>query len=152
MMERIKVELAGIMSKLEGRNLSPQDVWDYARAHKGSAIREWMESKGCFDPKKAQQGFALLMAQTLIRRVKVTLQYPDDANKVIVTRAFVSLESDREKGGRSYRPVENVLGQAELRREYVLTALKELNTVRLKYGHISELSTIWEAIRKESDG
>ena len=146
-MDEIRKELDGIISSLDGRNLSPADVVDYARKNKESATHAWLEKKGCFDQKQAAANFALLIARDLIRRVTVVVEARDDSP--IKTRAYVSLDTDRAGDG-GYRPVRDVLGAADLRADYLKTALRELESLRLKYRHVKELEEVWESIANVS--
>ena len=145
-MEEIRQELLAIASENREGKLEAKAVIAFAKSHKDSAIYRWLQAKGCFDAKKAQHAFALMMAQTLIRRVKVIVQQPADSTPVRV-RAFVSLQADRSNGG-GYRETETVLNNADLRANLIATVLKELNYLRMKYGHLKSLKDVWDTIER----
>lgn len=145
--DEIKKELADIISGLNGRNLSPADVVAYAKKNKEGAIGQWLDKKGCWNVKQAAEKFALLMAQDLIRRVKVYIEPP--SGEPVYTRAFVSLEEDRQDGG-GYRQTLAVMNAAETRAMLLRTAMRELEALRDKYKHLKALGAIWDAIDQVS--
>lgn len=142
-MDEIRKELASIIAGLNGRNLSPADVVDYARSHKDSAITKWLGAKGCWNGKEAQKKFALLMARDLIRTVKVYIEQP--SSEPVRVRAYVSLDTDRQNAG-GYREVQKVMDSRDLRAAYVRTAMKEFMALKLKYAHLKELQSLWDAV------
>lgn len=144
-MDEICRELQAVAGQQPEQKLSPASVVQFAKRNKESATYRWLANKGCFDAKRAQNQFALLMAQTLIRHVTVRVQQGE--SEPVKVRAFVSLSADRRAGG-GYRQVESVLGSADLRAQMVATVRKELVAIQMKYNHLVELKGVWDAIGK----
>ena len=62
-----------------------------------------------------------------------------------VTRALVSLTQDRKRDG-GYRPVLDVMNDAQLTAMMLEDALAELNTFRRKYQGLTALAKVFEAV------
>jgi hypothetical protein len=96
-----------------------------------------------WDDTEAAQSYRLIQAGVLIRRIKVMVA-PRDGGVPVRVRALVSLESDRGHDG--YRSVEAVLGNTDLTRSMVATALGEFAALRRKYRDLAELSPLFGEI------
>lgn len=125
----------------EGR-LSPATVVEAARPA-DSPLHEFFE----WDDSVAAEGFRLIQAAGLIRRVKVDVIVGDREPTRIQVRAFVSAPSLRGGEQGSYVPIETAPLE-ELKRE----AIAQLDSVRRKYAHLEDLESIWAAIAVAKEG
>lgn len=108
-------------------------VVEWARKHPASALHSHLE----WDDTTAAELYRQSQVRTLFN-VHVTDGRGD--------RRFVSLSIDRREGG--YRPVTEVLSNAEFRSVLLEDALAELERVQRRYDHLSELALVWEAANK----
>jgi hypothetical protein len=133
-------------SLAEGVNgpLTVDRVVSWARENRGSAVYEYLDRHGAFDPRRAQEVLQRLLARRLLRRVTVVWARPAPAGPVRV-RAFQSLWPDRQNGG-GYRLSSAVMGAAPLRLAMLQTALMELRGIRRRYEFLQELAAVWAAI------
>lgn len=128
-LERIRIKSGGV--------LNPVDVVKAARSP-----RSPLHSQFEWDDSVASEKYRLIQAGRLIR-VHVDII---DAS-VPPVRAYVSLQEDRHSAG-GYRPMVDVMNDAERREALVSQALAELNRWRQRYEAIHELAAIHAAIRK----
>ena len=119
----------------------PQKVVEFAR-DKDTALHGAFE----WDDGEAAEKYRIQQARELLR-VHVRMLLPNGRPGNI--RAFVSLTEDRKNGG-GYRPMIDVMGDAELRRRLVIDAIGELQAFERKYKNLTELSAVFEAARKLS--
>jgi len=134
---KIRRELLRLAKTHQGM-LHPKNVVDAARA-KSSPLHSSFE----WDDTEAAEKWRLEQARRLIR-VTVTL-VPLKKGAQPHQRAFVSLTSDRKKGG-GYRATVNVMTDEEQRRELLDDARAELASFKRKYGKLIELAKVFEAI------
>lgn len=118
--------------------LRPEDVVAYARNKKTT-----LHSKFTWDDGKAAYQYRLWQARMLIN-VAVTVIERDDVRRV--TRAFVSLTTDRGNTGGGYRGVVSVLSNAEYKAQLLKDAMAEAQLFRRKYRALSELAKVFDAI------
>ena len=123
-LEQIRLDHGGV--------LHPAHVVEAARS-KRSALHDAFE----WDRDKAARAYLLYTAQTLIRRVTVTIE--DRRGKDIVIRPYVSLTTERMPGGGGYRHIEDVLDDEEMREQLIRDAVGELSTFQRKYEKYSDL-------------
>lgn len=119
--------------------LPPSTVVDAARP-KSSPLHDYFE----WDDTIAAEQHRLSQARSLIAAV-ILLPFEEKPP----VRAFVSLSSDRAKGG-GYRTIESVMASAVLRQQLLDDALEELRRVREQYRQLQELDAVWEVIDKET--
>ena len=133
--------------------LNPRTVVDDARAP-DSPLHQYFD----WEDDHAAEQWRLFQAGVLVRRIKVFIVKPDQADRrvevhlvrpepvdSISTRRYVSLPSQRSATG-GYMPVEKVLSDAERRAELMGTALRELRALREKYRVLEELADVWTAL------
>jgi len=99
----------------------------------------------CFtwDDGEAAQQFRLLEARNLLR-VYVTVEGVQAEN----VRAFVSLSTDRIKEGGGYRAIADVIGDDELRTQYLQDAFVQLRNLQQRYRSIQQLAGVWREVDK----
>lgn len=125
-MERIKNENGGA--------LRAQDVVNEA-ASEASPLHRYFN----WDDNEAAYQYRLWQARQLISAVVVMLPY----TKHSVT-AYVSLRDDRRAG--IYRPIVEVMSDADMRNRFLAEALDDLHTWERKYNRLVELTPVFEAI------
>jgi hypothetical protein len=119
-----------------GGVLKAESVVEFAR-DPNTALHDRFE----WDDTEAARQHRIWQARELIR-VSVTVL----PNTTQQTRAYVSLQSDREAVGGGYRPIADVLSDTERREELLMMALGDMRRWRDKYRHLTELSKVFEAI------
>ena len=128
--------IAKELASLERRGrLDPKRVVTWARAHRSSGLHS------CFvwNNTKAAEQYRLWQARELI--VSVEAVYEDGQKRQVYVSPMVS----RGTGG--YHRLVNVVGEDELRDQFLLEALKELERVCAKYEDLTELSGVRVAVR-----
>lgn len=99
----------------------------------------------CFtwDNTKAGEQWRLHEARNLIRvySMREMEKAEPDAGNV-----FVSLRSDRGRGGNGYRSLANVLSDGDLRDQLLADAFEDMKYFRLKYKRLSELQQVFSAM------
>ena len=123
------------------RRATAHAVLDDAR-NEDSPLHSYFE----WDDSKAAERFRLNQARALIMHAKVCMVAGE---KKFNVRAFVSLGADRIDGG-GYRPIGDVMSDAERRAELLRTALSELGNFKKRYETLGELSGVWHAIDEVS--
>ena len=120
--------------------LRPQAVVDAARS-KSSPLHKAF----CWDDTEAAKRYRLLQAQKLIRSFRVTVD-DGDGNECEVP-VFVNVSSDRMGGSdrNPYRLLEDLKG-TDLMEVAERDALEQLRGMRDRYGHITKLKDVWDAI------
>lgn len=119
--------------------LTPAAVLTRA-ADNGSALHHLFT----WDDTKAAQLRRLDEARGVIMAVRVHMITQPNTPPVRV-RAFVSLADDRVTGA-GYREIFTVLANSSQREQLLSTALQELTSLQKKYGHLSELANVFEAV------
>ena len=117
--------------------LKPQAVVDAARPE-SSPLHKRFE----WDDSVAGEKYRIEQARRLI--VSYRIEIPDVGS----VQQFISLPSDRVRGGGGYRPMIDVMNNARFRAMYLEDALRELQEVQKKYKRIEELAGVWEAVGK----
>lgn len=129
------IELKRIADE-NGGVLKPESVVEEARP-KSSPLHK----RFTWDNSKAAHEYRLWQARQLIRVVVETIEGVKGRHEV-----FVSLSNDRKEGG--YRVMTDVLTDAQMRRQMIDDALRELEWFQNKYSRLRELSNVFTAIRK----
>lgn len=129
---QIKAELEAIRAK-HGGILQEEAV---VRAAKNQ--QSIMHSYFIWDDSEAAARYRLIQAQELIVRMTVRIVGADAAP----SRMYVSLTSDRHKGG-GYRYVVDVLSDKARLAQLLADALAELDAFTRKYKQIKELKPIF---------
>lgn len=129
------IELKRI-AKEHGGILRPETVVEEARP-KSSPLHK----RFTWDNNKAAHEYRIWQARQLIRVVVEPIAGAKGRHEV-----FVSLTSDRKDSG--YRVMTEVLSDAQMRRQMLEDALRELDIFQLKYSRLRELSAVFAVIRK----
>lgn len=111
----------------------PATVVDWAQSHPDSALHEQFE----WDERRAAHQYWLYTARKLIAVHVVN---------VAGERQTIALTIDYPTGG--YRPMDSVLENAELRRQAVLQALRELQRWSERNERLTELTPIFRTITR----
>lgn len=127
-LERIKEENGGLLKQ--------EDVVDFARDPSTA-----LHGRFTWDDTEAAHRWRLAQAAQIIRLVINVVE--EDAPPV---RAFVSLTTDRVKGGAGYRSIQDVLQDADMTEQLVQDALSDLAAIRHKYKSLTALVKVWNAI------
>jgi hypothetical protein len=141
-------ELTELARKLKTKRslLKSQQVLDAARDVKSALHYEFI-----WDDSEAGEKYRLLQAQRLIQIVIVMPVKKDLSNLTVCinppTRKFVSLLSDRSRGG-GYRDIEDVMKDAKLRDELLKTAFMELGVFKSRFYMLGELNPVFIVINK----
>lgn len=120
-----------------GGELKAPDVLERARSA-NSSLHDHFE----WDDGKAAEQHRLTQAGELIRSITVDITRSNIEPPKTV-RAFVSVERE---GGRSYTSTLHAMGDAELRRQVLEGAWRELLAIRQKYQGLEELARVFQAI------
>lgn len=129
------IELKRI-AKEHGGILRPETVVEEARP-KSSPLHK----RFTWDNNKAAHEYRIWQARQLIRVVVEPIAGAKGRHEV-----FVSLTSDRKDSG--YRVMTEVLSDAQMRRQMLEDALRELDIFQRKYSRLRELSAVFAVIRK----
>ena len=121
--------------------LEPEHVVEAARPKRSPlhACFEWND-------KKAATEHRLTQARSLIRSVTVVYREATEEETEGRTRAYQIVK----RGTKQYRGIYSVMSDVEQRNQLLRAALRELQTVRLKYRGIAELAGIFEVIDKST--
>lgn len=133
--ERIARELDRIREE-NGGQLKQEDVVEFARDPSTA-----LHGRFTWDDTEAAHLWRLAQAAQIIRLVVSVIE--EDAPPV---RAFVSLTTDRVKGGAGYRAIQDVLQDADMTAQLVEDALSDLAAIRHKYKSLTALVRVWNAI------
>jgi len=102
-----------------------------------------LHSRFTWDDSKAAYEYRLEQARRLIRVVVNMIPQSNDPVK-----AYVSLYDDRNKPAGGYRTLVSVLKNPTRRAALLAQALSEFDTMKQKYGQLSELALIFDEIDK----
>lgn len=133
----IVAELHRIAAQHSGK-LRPVDVVAAAKSKTSP-----LHSKFEWDDSAAAQRYRLWQARQLIA---VTVEYIGSGDEAVLSRVFVSLTSDRKKGG--YRTTVAVLSDTERRKQLLSDATEEMERFEQKYAELKELASVFDAMRK----
>lgn len=133
--ERVKAELDRISEANDGL-LRPEDVVEFA-----SDPETALHGEFTWDDTEAAREYRLEQARRVIRVVVEII--PQSAEPI---RAFVSLVPDRRNRGGGYRPMPDVLENADWREQLLAQALRELQSWRAKYEQLRALAPVFEAM------
>jgi hypothetical protein len=136
--EQVNTERIAELQRIADRNnglLLPEEVVKAAKSPK-SALHTCFE----WDNTKAAQAHRLWQARQLI---SVTVNYLNNTKETVPM--FVSLSSDREKGG-GYRTLVSVLSDDEQRKQLLEDAYEDMQTFKRKYKRLEELTEVFEAM------
>lgn len=117
--------------------LRPRDVVSAARSKRSPLHKFFTWADG-----KAAEKWRLHEARQLLA---VTVEYIGPENNGRESRVFVNLKSDRP-ARMGYRPLIDVLSNAQWREQLLKDALDTLATFRAKFGELKELASIFQAI------
>lgn len=135
----IDADVAGnLLTKLTERDgeLTADSVVKEAKK-KSSPLHPWFE----WDDTEAAHKFRKNQARKLIQSINVRIIGDTDAEPI---RAFVHLGTTNDKSG--YATLAHVLSEPELRIQLVAKALAELNAVKGRYSHLTELAEVFAAM------
>ena len=108
------------------------EIHDWAQDHTDSEWHQRLE----WDDKIAGRSWRIWQIRYLL-----TIQIDKESN----VREFVSLSIDRQAGG-GYRFTNEIMEHVTLQEILLADALKELQRLREKYGHIRDLIRVWSEI------
>jgi hypothetical protein len=94
----------------------------------------------CWDDTKAADSYRMIQARNLIR---VCVEYVEHVQ--VPVRAYVSLAPDRIDGG--YRALTDVLTNESLKEQLLYQAKQDMRIFESKYAQLSELSSVFSAMR-----
>ncbi len=146
--DEMRKELSALAAK---GKLTPREVKAFASRRKTSAIRQWLEAQGAYDPDKSMDRWCLELSRQLIVRVKIA--QVDGAGKIHRHRAFVSLNDDRQ-AGRGYRAFVDVMSDDDLIVKLEATFAKELDHLQRRYDRLLSLEKyreVFDAMRRVAD-
>ena len=121
--------------------LRPEDVVEAARKENSP-----LHTKFDWDDDAAAEKYRLWQARVLISEVYVHIE--NSNGKKVPTKVFVSLSTDRYKGARGYRTLENVMSHAETRNQLIRDALADMQGFELRYRTLRELARVFSAMRE----
>jgi hypothetical protein len=116
--------------------LRPETVVNAARP-----VSSPLHSRFEWDDSVAGENYRMWQARCLINVAVETMAETGESFDV-----FVSLKSDRRKGG--YRIVTDVMSDAQMRQQMLKDALEELEIFRDKYQRLKQLSGVFESISR----
>ena len=128
----IKSELEDLT---ENGILQPEDVVKWAREHIKSELHQSLE----WDDSVAGHQYRLWQVRRLIK-VHIVNEYHEPQ--------MISLTIDRPNPGGGYRLISDVIASPTYREIAMKDALNELRRIRAKYGYLTELAKIWDAIHQ----
>lgn len=133
--KRAKQEL-DVLTEANDGILTPDAIVGYARDPETALHRhfEW-------DDTEAAHQYRLAQARKIIR-VCVTVIEPTSS----LVRVWVSLPSDRGRGGHGYRTIQAVMQDTERRYELLEMAHRDFDAFRRKYRALQELVPVFEAM------
>jgi hypothetical protein len=133
--KKIEAELEQIAAD-HGGVLSPVHIEAFAR-DKETALHgrfEWDDAKGAYQNR-------LWQARKLIATFIIIAESDNEP-----IRAWVSMREDRAEEDGGYRTLVSVLSDEERRGQFLLDAMRDLQTWKRKYKRLTELAPIFEAI------
>jgi hypothetical protein len=136
------------LASASGGALSPRAVVEAAR-DPDSPLHSEFE----WDDSTAAEGFRLVQAGALIRRVRIKLIVEDEKTKTVsfqVSRAFESVPKLRGKDSGSYVAIEQIADQPDLRNDVVADVLRQLKMLRKKHEKLEALAGVWEEVDRLS--
>ncbi len=119
--------------------IKPEAVLEFAESHPDSALHGEFE----WDDTEAAKAYRIAQANQIIR---VCVRVLPSTGSLERQRVFVSLPSDRNKGG-GYRSLVRVMSDDDQRAELLASARKELREFERKYHILQELAGVFSAIR-----
>ena len=128
-MERVRTMQNG---RLEARDLVEQSREPTAPLHPAF---EW-------NNEVAAEAYRVEQAKYMIRSIEVVVRDEPEAKPV---RAFVSVKRDED---RSYTSVSHAMSDADLRKQVLQNALRELEAWRNRYAELVELANVFAAIEE----
>jgi hypothetical protein len=129
----LKNELENILKKNPQKTLIPEEVVAAAKNPNNP-----LHTQFTWDDTEAAAKYRLEEARSLIRSISVLIT----PNQTEPTRAFVHTSPS------GYKPIEIVLNQKELRERFIQDMLDELDRIKRKAQHITELASVWKEIQK----
>lgn len=133
----IVAELKRIAAEHHGK-LMPSDVVEAARP-KSSPLHSKFE----WDNSEAAEKYRLWQARQLI---SITVEYLGSGEQASLEKVFVSLTTDRDRGG--YRSLVTVMSDEQYRERLLEDALDEMRRFHKKYKELKELADVFEAMKQ----
>lgn len=132
----VRDELLQIMVANDGV-CNPSQVVEFARNPETQ-----LHSRFEWDDTKAAEDHRLWQARQVI---SLELTVIPGKKRDVEIRLFISLSQDRTSEG-GYRLITNVLEDPEMRAKMLYEALQDLNRIKVKYGALTELAKVFEAV------
>ena len=140
-----QLEALKAIAERNGGLLRPQTVVDEARPEDSPLhnVFEW-------DDGVAAEKYRLDQAQRLIRSFRITKQ--DSSGREIEVPVFVGVSIDRTNGKAEnpYRLIESIQNCPDLMEVAVKDALDQLEGIRNRHSHLTELRDVWDAIDRHT--
>ena len=140
----IKLAAFEALYERHGGRMSPRIILDEAASPSSPFHDEFI-----WDNEVAGEGYRLAQAAQLIRKWRGAILRIDQEKRVVhveVVRRAQSPERQRGKGHDSYRTIEDIMADPDMREDMLRTVLKELNAYRKRYAQLYELAEVWAAL------
>lgn len=145
---KINAQVAGeYMEALRARrngHLTPQAILEDAKSAKSPLHKafEWRDSKAAYEHR-------LWQARHLMNSIVVTVKATKaPKQKAAAVRAFVNVRVEKKN---SYVSRAHALSEADMRRQMLAAAMRELASWRNRHADLTELSPIFAIIDKHSE-
>lgn len=135
----IVAELKRIAAE-NGGTLKPVDVVEAARPEESP-----LHSQFEWNDDEAAEQWRLHQARNLIN-VVVSVVFPPGSREPREHSTFVSLSTDRHKGGAGYRVMTEVLSDEQHRAQLLADAKRDMIGFKSRYRELSELADVFSAI------
>jgi hypothetical protein len=112
-----------------------EEVWQWAKENEGSDLHKSIT----WDVDEAAKNYQFWQIRKLVR-----LHIVSEQNEPQI----ISLSLDRRQPAGGYRDMRDVMAAPLLRQVALTDALRELEAVRKKYEHLSELAAVWSAVNE----
>jgi hypothetical protein len=97
-----------------------------------------------WDDTEAARQFRLEQARELVRSIRVTFETPE--RKEVTINVMTTVASLDHAQRSDYVPLAFAMSRTDLRQEVLARAIKELESFKQKYEHLSELAEVIDAI------
>lgn len=130
------------IERASGGVVYPEKVVEYAR-NPDTALH----SAFCWDDTDAAHRYRVFQARNLLRVMVTVVGNPNGTSELIRVNCYASLLQDRSgKNEGGYRYVPSLIKSSGGRQSLLATALAELDAIREKYEHLTELAGVFDAV------
>ena len=131
-----------VLTSNDGK-LRPEDVLKDAKK-KRSPLHHCFE----WDDTEAARQHRLAQARYVIRSIEIVIEHKDPGTPQSVAVNYVNLGERNQT--EPYTSIKTVMSDEVMRKRYVLSVLRELQALRVKYRDIKELADVFAAIVRVS--